>query len=138
MIVLDTSPILAAFDRQDPMHQQVQQVFHSIEEPLITTPLVLAEVDYLVTSRLGIQAGIDCLNELMSGRFEISHFGHSQIRQTIPVIQKYKDLRIGLTDASLVVLAHECDTQNIFTLDKRHFGTMKTLSGKPFTLFPNC
>ncbi len=138
MIVLDTSPILASFDKRDPMHEQVQQVFRDIEEPLITTPLVLAEVDFLVTSRLGINAGIDSLIELAAGKFEISHFGHQQIRQAIPLMEKYKDLGIGLTDASLAVLANECDTQTIFTLDRRHFGTMKAINGKSFKLLPNC
>ena len=138
MIVLDTSPILAAFDKRDPMHEKVQQVFQNIDEPLITTPLVLAEVDFLVTSRLGIRAGIESLEELAAGQFEISHFGHLQIRQAIPLMKKYLDLGIGLTDASLAVLANECDTQKILTLDRRHFGTMKAINGKPFTLLPDC
>jgi predicted nucleic acid-binding protein len=52
------------------------------------------------------------------------------------VIEKYADIEIGLTDASIVVLAdrYECDT--ILTLDERHFRVVLQLKGRPFRLLP--
>jgi predicted nucleic acid-binding protein len=52
------------------------------------------------------------------------------------VVQKYSDQAIGVTDASLVVLAKRFDTRTILTLDRRHFDVLKPLQGKRFVLVP--
>jgi predicted nucleic acid-binding protein len=52
------------------------------------------------------------------------------------VIEQYADLRIGVTDASIVVLADRYGTDRVLTLDVRHFRALSTLDGRPFTLLP--
>lgn len=48
----------------------------------------------------------------------------------------YEDQGIGLTDASLVVLAHRYRTDRLLTLDHRHFRILRTAAGGSFTLLP--
>jgi hypothetical protein len=43
---------------------------------------------------------------------------------------------IGLTDASLVVIAARYRTSTILTLDERHFRAIRPLDGNAFTLLP--
>ncbi|WP_423922658.1 hypothetical protein [Candidatus Poriferisodalis sp.] len=52
------------------------------------------------------------------------------------VAERYRDLLLVLTDASLVVLAHRYETESIATLDERHFGVVQSLKGRPFTILP--
>ena len=49
---------------------------------------------------------------------------------------RYGDLQIGLSDASLVVLAGKYGTRDILTLDERHFRALHGRGRKPFRILP--
>jgi predicted nucleic acid-binding protein len=52
------------------------------------------------------------------------------------VVERYGDLRLGLADASLVVLADRFKTKRIVTFDERAFRVGAPLSGGSFTVLP--
>lgn len=52
------------------------------------------------------------------------------------IVDRYHDQCIGLTDASLVVLAERFRTRRLLTLDRRHFAVVRPLSGGAFELLP--
>jgi predicted nucleic acid-binding protein len=52
------------------------------------------------------------------------------------VIDRYADLRIGLADASIVVLASRYQCQDVLTLDQRHFRAVLGPDSQPFRLLP--
>jgi predicted nucleic acid-binding protein len=52
------------------------------------------------------------------------------------VVERYSDLRIGLADASIVVLAARYGTARVLTLDERHFRAMRPLQPDAFTILP--
>ena len=52
------------------------------------------------------------------------------------VIERYRDQDIGVTDASLVVLARRYETRRILTLDRRHFEVLRPLNGGRFQVVP--
>jgi predicted nucleic acid-binding protein len=58
------------------------------------------------------------------------------VAQARSVIAKYHDLKIGLADASIVVLAARYMTTRVLTLDLRHFRAMEPLQGGSFTILP--
>lgn len=52
--------------------------------------------------------------------------------------KSYAELNIGITDASLVVIAARYNTTRLLTLDQRHFRTVRPLWGaSAFRLHPN-
>lgn len=53
-----------------------------------------------------------------------------------PVIDRYADQRIGIADASDVVLAARSRTRTIVTLDRRHFDVLRPLNGCRFSVLP--
>ena len=55
-MIVDTSALLAYFDASEPAHKAVSAAIESSDELLVVSPYVLAELDYLVLSRHGIQA----------------------------------------------------------------------------------
>ncbi len=48
----------------------------------------------------------------------------------------YRDQAIGVADASIVVLADRYRTKELLTLDHRHFGVLRPLTGGRFKLVP--
>ncbi len=68
----------------------------------------------------------------------VAQFSNDDLDQAITVVEQYTDLNIGITDASIVVLAARYHTTRILTLDHKHFQAIMPLaSGDHFTLLPS-
>lgn len=135
-MILDTSALLAFFDSAEPDHRAVSQVIEAAREPLVVSPYVVAELGYLVGSRVSVDAELAVLRELAGGAWELPGFGADELRQAAGIVEKYRDQRIGVADASNVVLADRYRTLTIATLDHRHFTVLRPASGGRFTLLP--
>lgn len=134
-LICDTSGLLAYFNAGDPHHRATVAAVEAHDGPLVLSPFVAAELDYLVATRMGLDAGLAVLAELAHG-FEFPLVAPSDIVQMATVIRRFGDQAIGLADASLVVLAHQHSSHRILTLDHRHFGVLRALDGAPFELLP--
>ena len=137
MIVADTSGLLALFNRREPAHEAVRAIVAAEAEPLVVSPFVIAEVDYLVSTRLGIEAELAVLTELAGGAYHLPAMPADLVDRARTVIERYRDQRIGITDASLVVLAEEYRTHSVLTLDRRHFDVLRPLDGGEFHVLPS-
>lgn len=141
MLIADTSGLLALFNDQEPAHEAVSAlVSREVDHPsgaVVVSPFVVAELDYLVNRRLGVPAELSMLDELAGGAFVLAAFGSEELRQSAEVMDNYRDLAIGVTDASLVVLAHRYLTDRVLTLDRRHFLVLQRLTGGPLNVVPN-
>ncbi len=106
------------------------------EEPdrLVVSPLVVAELDYMITKLSGVATEVALLRELASGAWELAAWGASDLKRAADVVERYADQEIGVTDASLVVLADRYGTRRIATLDRRHFEVLRPLSGGRFSI----
>jgi uncharacterized protein len=135
-VIVDTSALLAYFDAAEPDHTAVSRVIDDSEDSLVVSPYVLAELDYLVATRVSVDAEIVALRELSSGAWDLAEFGVAELEQATNIIEKYRDQRIGLADASNVVLADRYRTRTIVTLDRRHIGVLRPLSGGRFAVLP--
>jgi uncharacterized protein len=135
-VIVDTSALLAYFDAAEPDHAAVSRVIDDSGDFLAVSPYVLAELDYLVATRIGVDAEIAALQELFSGAWDLADFGAAELEQATNIIERYRDQRIGLADASNVVLAERYRTRTIVTLDRRHFGALRPLSGGRFAVLP--
>lgn len=135
-MIVDTSALLAYFDRHEPDHSAVVAVIDAATDELVVSPYVLAELDYLVATRHGQRAEQAILAELTSGAWELASLNRDDVAAAVAVIERYPDQQIGLADASLVVLADRHLTRAITTLDRRHFSVLRPLSGGRFTVLP--
>lgn len=136
MLICDTSGLLAYFDASDSHNSRVQEVIDADSGPFVVSPYVVAELDCLLATRRGVAAELSALSELGGGAWELPSFGATDLRAADGVIERYRDQRIGVADASLVILAARYRTDRLLTLDGRHFRLVRTQSGKPFTLLP--
>ncbi|MFU8889176.1 MAG: PIN domain-containing protein [Trueperaceae bacterium] len=136
MIVADTSGLLALYNAAEPAHAGVARAVAEEREPLVVSPYVVAELDDLVATRVGPQAALAVLRELSGGAYLLPCLDADELVVVADVVERYADLRIGVADASLVVLADRYATSRLLTLDRRHFDAVRTLGGAPFTLLP--
>lgn len=136
MIVADTSGLLAYFNDREPTHEAVAAIVAAERDPLIVSPYVVAELDYLVATRIGVEAELAVLAELSTGGYDLVGFAPEDLREIADVIERYRDQQIGIADASNVVLAQRFGTRTILTLDHRHFDVLRPISGGRYRVVP--
>lgn len=136
MILLDTSGLLSAVDRSQRHHEAARQALESAAPPWSLSPFVLAELDYLLATRVGQEAERALLAEVGRGVYRLETFEAADIEAAEKIIARYGDLEIGLADASLVVLANRYGVRDLLTLDERHFRALRGPGGRPFRLWP--
>jgi uncharacterized protein len=136
LILVDASGLLAVVNDRDPAHDAATRAFEADAGPYILSPFVLAEVDYLVTSRVGVAAELSLLGDVAAGAYMVPPVGNDHVARARDVVSQYEDIAIGLADASIVVLAEEFGTNRVLTLDERHFRALRTRSGDAFMLLP--
>ena len=135
MIVLDTSGVLAALDDSGRMHTAARAALESDEGPLLLSPFVLQEIDYLL-GRKNVDAELLFLREVAGGVYQIEPLSGEEIGLAADVVERYRDMEVGLADASVIVIAARAGTTRILSLDERHFRAMRPLRGRAFTLLP--
>jgi uncharacterized protein len=136
VIIADTSALLAFFNDKEPAHEAVRSVIASHDDLLVVSPFVIAELDYLLATRHGVEAELAVLTELSGGAYVLAALDADDLADAAKVIAKYRDQAIGVADASLVVLAARHRTRTIMTLDRRHFKVVRPLDGGRFRLLP--
>lgn len=136
MIIADTSGLIAFFSESGPQHDAVVAWLDQNDPVMVVSPYVVAEVDYLVATRKGVEAELAVLMELSGGAYELASMDAEDLANATRVVRRYSDLGIGLADASMAVLALRYRTRTILTLDRKHFSVMRPLDGGTFTIVP--
>lgn len=137
-LVVDTSGYLIAATASHPQQARVLDVLERAELPPIVSPLVMAEIDYLVLDKAGVSHELDVINDLVSGAYEVSDLTLTDLCAARDVVARYRDLKVGLTDAVNVVLADRYRTNELLTTDQRHFRAIAPLTKRfaSFRLLP--
>lgn len=135
-IVVDAGPLYSQADRRDPDHAAVVEVLLGAREPLVVPAFAAAEADFLILTRLGVDTELAFLEDLASGAFQVETLTPPELRTAAELARRYRDLELGLADASVVVLAARFRTRRLLTFDERAFRAVAPLQGGRFTLLP--
>lgn len=135
MILLDTSGLLAALDAAQESHPEAASSLRAARPPLVLSPFVLAELDYLLAARVGEAARASLLGEVERGAYQLEPFSAADVREARRIIGRYADQGISLADASIVVLAARHEVYDVLTLDDRHFRVLAA-GRRHFRLLP--
>lgn len=136
MTLLDTSGLLSAIDASQRQHAACAEALSEAVPPLMLSPFVLAELDYLLATQVDEQAQLALLDEIARGVYRLEPFSADDVAAARRIMLRYSSLAIGLADASIVVLAERHDTRDVLTLDERHFRALRRSGGKRFRILP--
>jgi predicted nucleic acid-binding protein len=136
VILLETSGLLAALDTSEEHHQAAASSLKQAGEPRVLSPFVLAELDYLLTRHVSARIARLFLREVAGGAYELAPFDADDVARAAVVLDRYGELGLGLTEASIVVLAERYRTIDVLTLDERHFRAITGPRNQPFRLLP--
>ncbi|MEV7057229.1 PIN domain-containing protein [Streptomyces microflavus] len=141
--IADTHALYRLLDPRLTGHEAHKEGLASISH-LIISPFVLAELDYLITTKAGARQALVAARfierNVATRRFEVPPVG-VHLSTAIAVAEGYVDADggkgIGMADAMNVALAAAYRTEIIFTSD-RHFRMVRPLTGhKAFRLLPD-
>ncbi|MBX3031555.1 MAG: PIN domain-containing protein [Chloroflexi bacterium] len=135
-LILDTGPLLAALDAADPDHGQCADLITTANEDLVVPALVLAELDYWCGERLPAHAWLDFLDDILAGVYRVESPTHGDLGRAHVLQDRYRDLRLGIVDASVIALAERLDEPKVVTLDHRHFATVRPTHVPSLVLLP--
>ncbi|HEV8308839.1 MAG TPA: PIN domain-containing protein [Methylomirabilota bacterium] len=136
MILLDTSGLLSAIDERQRHHTACAAAVSRSRGPLLLSPFVLAELDYLLATRVSAQAQMALLDEVARGAYRLEPFSGADVAAARDVMTRHLELHLGLADASIVVLAARHGTRDVLTLDERHFRAVPAPDRRRFRLLP--
>lgn len=135
-LLIDAGGLYAQANADEPRHAAVAQVLREERQTIVTTELAVAEADYLILDRLGVDVELAFLDDLVAGTFVVECLSRDELELARRLVERHRDLRIGLADASLVVLAQRYASTRILTFDERAFRAVAPLQGGSFTILP--
>ena len=136
MILLDTNVIVAAARSADANHTAAARLLESTAEPLLVPATVLAEVCYLLSEWGGPSVEVRFLRSFRPDGLELAELTTADVARMADLTERYADLRLGGTDASLVAIAERRGIRRIATFDRRHFTVVRPAHVEAFTLLP--
>jgi predicted nucleic acid-binding protein len=132
--VADASALYAAADAADPDHRACLEQLQRSDLRVIIPTLVVAEVSYLLGSRLGPPADARFMRAMKTQDLESpSSEDYARIAE---LVESYTDFPLGGVDASVIALAERLGTPIVLTLDRRHFATVRPAHCESLELLP--
>lgn len=136
MILADTSGLLALLDADDPAHRPAADFGRSRRATeLIVPSAVIAELGYFMEKRLQPSVEAAVLRRLARA-WRIEHFTAVDLLRAADLVERYADFPLGTVDALIVAMAERLGVTTIFTLDRRHFGSVEPAHCERFEIVP--
>lgn len=133
--MVDAGALYGVTDANDPDHAVLVATLQGWPGELVVSAFTAAEADHLVLTRLGIDAEL-ALIEDFAITYTVEALDPAGLKRARDLCAQYRDLELGLADASIVVLAEQWSTRTIATFDQRHFRAVLPLQGGAFRLLP--
>ena len=120
LAIVDTGPLYAAVDAGDADHARCLEALETRGVRLIVPAMVVAEVTYLVGSRMGSKVEADFLRGLAAMDVEAPR--PEDFERMAELMKRHQ---AGGTDACIVATAERLGTDLVISLDVRRLGALK-------------
>lgn len=135
-LIADSGGIYGLYDASEKKHKIIRAALEA-EPGLVVIPMpILSEIDYLLRTKLGIQAELDFIDDVRAGAFTLEPCLAEDLARCAVLVDTYRDLDLGLADASVIACAERLKVFQILTVDERHFRVVRTVRGKALVLLP--
>jgi predicted nucleic acid-binding protein len=105
-------------------------------QDLVVPTLVLGELDYWC-GRIGLdEAWLTFLEDVEAGAWRIEHPSMQDLHRARQLQETYRDMRLGVVDATVIALAERLGEDKVATLDHRHFAAARPRHRPALTLLP--
>lgn len=135
-VIVDTGILYALADEDDRWHRRSAEYVLSFKGKLIVPSTVIPEVCYLLNRNLGVKAELTFLEAIVNREFALENVTADDFQDCLKLMEQYRNVNIGVVDASLVVIAKRLKIVKILTTDRRHFSIVKPVEGRNFELLP--
>lgn len=133
-LICDTGVLLAAYDRSDPEHEPCAALLKHAREPRLVPILVMVELEYHLRQ---IESGFArILDDVGRGAVRVADLPLPLLLRAGQLIERYRDLKLGLVDASVIATAEHLGEPKVATLDRRHFSVVRPAHVAALTLMP--
>jgi predicted nucleic acid-binding protein len=133
-LIVDTGPLVALLDATDPDHERCATLLRETSEPRLVPVCVLVEVEYLL--RPWPEAFSALLADFDAGAFELLDLPTRWLLRSGELIERYRDLPLGLVDATVIAAAEMLRETKVATLDHRHFTVVRPAHAPALELLP--
>jgi predicted nucleic acid-binding protein len=127
-VVADTAPLLAATNRRDEAHELAATVVAALGRELVVLDTVMAELDYLLRTRVSLNAARKFLSSLVAGELNTAFLSPGLLRRATEIDSRHAALDLGLVDASVMAYAERHDLP-VLTFDFEDFRAAPPASG---------
>jgi len=134
-LILDAGPLVALLDATDPDHERCTELIQKSNERRVVPVCVLVEVEYLI--RPWPSAFPALLSEFENGALELLDLPKRWLQRAGELLERYRDLSLGLVDATVLAAAEMLDEPKLATLDLRHFHAVKPAHCEALHLLPD-
>ena len=98
--------------------------------------MVVAEAVYLLTRELGPHAEPAFYDAIINGTLTVEPLTSVDWQRIRELVDRYQNLPLGGTDASLIAIAERLGATRIATLDRAHFSIVRPAHCDAFDLNP--
>lgn len=134
-VLVDAGPLVALIDRADPEHEACVAALQTIRDPLITVWPAFTEAMYLLSESWLAQKAL--WSRLETDALTLAALDETDASRLRELMEKYRDFPMDLADAALVRVAERESLTQIFTLDRKHFGSYRAARRRRFSLIPS-
>lgn len=135
-VLIDTGIIYALADRSDAWHLRARTFVENFKGALIIPATVIPEACYLLHTHLSPQAETAFVTSIVKRALRLEQVNEEDMSRAVEVMNSYKDLMMGLVDASIVAVAERLNISTVMTTDRRHFSVIQPKHCTAFTLLP--
>jgi predicted nucleic acid-binding protein len=127
VILVDTGPLVALFDRADGSHDRCVRILKGITEPIATTIPVLTEAFHLLAPASPGSGRL--MDFIVEGGLHVWSLDDGDLGRAFELMVEYSDNPMDLADASIVVAAEMHGSSRVFTLDRKDFAAYRIRRG---------
>jgi hypothetical protein len=133
-LIVDTGPLVALLDATDPDHERCAALLSETREARVVPVCVLVDVEYLL--RPWPEALGALLADFDTGAFELLDLPARWLLRSGELVERYRDLPLGLVDATVIAAAEMLGEAKVATLDHRHFTVVRPAHVPALELLP--
>jgi hypothetical protein len=135
-LVADTGVLYAALDANDPDHAACAALIDETGEQVVIPVLVLFELDYWLRKFATKDTWLAFAEDTAAGLYVVYPLDGQTLLRCAQLQQRYSDLPLDVTDASVFVTCELLGERKVATLDHRDFGVFRTQAGQALELLP--